>query len=54
MNEAELLELAGEHVAQAFALLGQVQQRQPDDQENLSTAQSRLASATRHMRRVQR
>lgn len=54
MSDRELLELAREHIAQAFALVGQVGRIDADDQENLSYAQSRMASAARYLSRVER
>ena len=52
MNRTQLLSLAAEHIAQASALVAQVEAEDPRESECLSTARSRLSSATRHLRRL--
>lgn len=50
MNRRELVDLAHEHIRQASELLRQVGD---DEEQHVSTAQSRLACAGRHLRRAE-
>lgn len=52
MDRSELLDLAHEHIAQASALLRQVEKKEGD--ECLDEAMSRLASAGRNVTRADR